>query len=83
MIRIILYRLEDKGEWTEGVLHTFAGTNAVVENKATGEMNLVPVTAATLKFQVLTEQWVKMQVEAQQRAQAQSVVAPSPAMFRR
>lgn len=82
MIRIILYRMLDTAEWTEGVLHTFSGTNAVVENKATGEMNLVPVTASTLKFLVLTEQWVKIQIDAQRQAQAQSVVA-APAGFRR
>jgi len=75
MIRIILYRLEASSEWTEGVLHTFSGTNAVVENKASGEMNLVPVKAENLKFKVLTEAWVQMQIDAQRQAQSQSVVA--------
>ena len=75
MIRIILYRLDKTGEWTEGVLHTFHGTNAVVENKATGEMELVHVCKEQLKFRVLTEDWVKMQVEAQRQAQQQGVLA--------
>ena len=72
MIRIILFRLgvtaNDTG-WTEGVLHTFVGENAVVENKATGELQLVPVKPENLKFALLTEKWVQMQVEAQRRAQ--------------
>ena len=82
MIRTILYRIEATGEWTEGVLHTFSGTNAVVENKLTGELNLVPVNADNLKFMVLTVDWVKMQVEAQRQAQSQAVVA-TPHGFRR
>ena len=76
MIRIILFRIETTGEWTEGVLHTFSGTNAIVETKATGELNLVPVKADNLKFKVLTEAWVKAQVEAQRQAQTQAVTAP-------
>ena len=83
MIRIIMFRQDGSKEWTEGVLHTFSGTNAVVETKATGELNLIPVTPETLKFQVLTEAWIRMQMEAQQRAQSQSVVAPPPSAFRR
>jgi len=75
MIRIILYRLELTGEWLEGVLHTFTGDNAVVENKNTGELTLVPVKAEHLKFRVLTEQWVQMQIEAQRQSQSQSVMA--------
>lgn len=75
MIRTILYRIDPTGEWTEGVLHTFSGTNAVVENKVTGELNLVPVKADNLKFKVLTEAWVQMQIETQRQAQSQSVVA--------
>ena len=83
MIRIILYRIDAAGEWTEGVLHTFNDCNAVVENKATGELELVPVKKEHLKFQVLTEKWVKMQIEAQQRAQVQGVMAPNIAQIRR
>lgn len=82
MIRTILYRLAATGEWTEGVLHTFNDCNAIVENKATGEMELVPVKKEHLKFQMLTEQWVKAQLEAQRQAQAQSVVA-APGFIRR
>ena len=75
MIRIILYRQSDTAEWTEGVLHTFNDGKAIVEHTATGALNLVPITEGTLKFKVLTDEWVRQQVEAQQRAQAQSVVA--------
>lgn len=81
MIRIILYRTGvdfTSAPWQQGVLHTFVGENAVVENKDTGELNLVPVKPENLKFQILTEQWIQMQVEAQQRAQAQSVLAGNP-----
>ena len=77
MIRIILYCV-DGTNWLEGVLHTFVGENAVVENKATGEMNLVPVKPTTLKFKVLTEQWLQMQIQAQREAQSRSVVAGVP-----
>lgn len=82
MIRTILFRKLDTAEWTEGVLHTFVGENAVIETSATGELNLIPVSPATLKFKVLTEQWIKMQIEAKQHAQAQSVLA-HPGMIRR
>lgn len=76
MIRIILYNVD--GNWVEGVLHTFVGENAVVENKATGELNLVPVTPTTLKFKILTEQWIQMQIQAHREAQSRSVLAGPP-----
>jgi hypothetical protein len=81
MIRIILYRLGadfTTATWKQGVLHTFVGENAVIENKDTGELNLVPVKPENLKFQILTEQWIQMQVEAQRQAQSQSVLAGNP-----
>lgn len=78
MIRIILYRLSDDGEWIEGVLHTFSDSNAVVENKATGELELVPVFGKRLKFAVLTERWVQLQIEAQRQQQKQAVTAGTP-----
>jgi|PlaIllAssembly_1097288.scaffolds.fasta_scaffold28214_5 hypothetical protein len=83
MIRIIMFRLGN-GEWVEGVLHTFVGENAVVETKATGDLQLVPVKPENLKFKILTEAWIAMQVEAQRQAQSRSVLAgPPPPDFRR
>jgi hypothetical protein len=75
MIRIILYRLDVTGEWSEGCLHGFQQDKAVVENLKTGELQLVPVTPDTLKFKILTTEWVEMQVKAQQEQQARQVVA--------
>jgi len=84
MIRIILYRVDSNGDWNEGVIHTFTSEGAVIENKATGELNLVPVKPECLKFKILTEQWVQMQIQAQREMQARSVVAgPIPGDFRR
>jgi hypothetical protein len=84
MIRIILYRVDGTGEWNEGVVHVFVDGHCVVENKATGELNLVPVKPENLKFKILTEQWVAMQIEAQRQAQSRSVLAgPPPPDFRR
>lgn len=77
MIRIILYCI-DGTNWVEGVLHTFVGENAVVEEKATGALNLVPVKPTTLKFKILTEQWIQMQIQAQREAQSRSVLAGAP-----
>lgn len=83
MIRIVLYRVNGEGEWTEGVLHSFNDCNAIVENKASGELLLVGVDPAKLKFKNTTDEWVRMQVEAQQRAQIQGVTAPNIAQIRR
>jgi len=83
MIRIILYRVDGTGEWLEGVVHVFVDGHCVVENKTTGELNLVPVKPENLKFKILTEQWVNMQIEAQRAAQSRSVVAMPPPDFRR
>ena len=77
MIRIILYCI-DGTNWVEGVLHTFVGENAVVENKDTGELNLVPVKPSKLKFKILTEQWIQMQIQAQREVQSRSVLAGAP-----
>lgn len=76
MIRIILYNID--GNWVEGVLHTFVGEKAVVENKQTGELNMVPVKPIALKFKNTTEQWVQMQIQAQREAQNRSVLAGAP-----
>ena len=74
-----MFRLDGSGEWTEGVMHTFVDGHAVVETKATGELNLVPVKPECLKFRVLMEQWIQMQQQAQREAQARSVLAgPGP-----
>ena len=83
MLRIVHYRLTADGQWTEGVLHTFNDGHAIVENKATAELELVPVRKDLLKFTVVMDQWVKMQMEAQQRAQIQGVTAPNIATIRR
>ena len=87
MLRIVMYRLDAGGQWTEGVLHTFNDGHAVVENRVTGELELVPVKADLLKFAVLMEQWIKMQQEAQAQAQAQAqrnaISAPNIATIRR
>lgn len=87
MIRIILYRVDGTGDWNEGVVHTFtANGQCVVENKATGELMCVPVKPDCLKFKILTEQWVAMQIEAQRQAQSRSVIAgpvPPDSGFRR
>jgi hypothetical protein len=83
MIRIILYRIDGTGEWTEGCLHGFQQDKAVVENLKTGELCLVPVTPETLKFKILTTEWVEMQVKAQQEAQARQVVASPNISFGR
>lgn len=72
--------MDGTGEWNEGVLHGFHGDNAVVETLKTGELQLVPVTPATLKFKMLTTEWVEAQVRAQQEAQARQagiVTAPN------
>ena len=82
MIRIILFRLDGTGEWTEGVVHSLTGERGVVENKATGELHAVKIDPAHLKFKITTEEWVKMQMEAQRQAQGQSVVAPAAAAGR-
>lgn len=78
MIRVILYRVDSIGDWAEGMLHTFVDSNAVVENRVTGELHLVPVNPKNLKFKVLIEQWVQMQVQAQREAQSRSVLAGAP-----
>ena len=75
MIRTILFRLSTESKWTEGVMHAFAGENAVVETAATGELNLVPVKPEYLKFGILMNDWLKMQAEAQQQARRQAVQA--------
>jgi|OpeIllAssembly_1097287.scaffolds.fasta_scaffold224758_4 hypothetical protein len=80
MIRIILWRIDGTGEWTEGVLHGFQQDKAVVETLKTGELQLVPVTPSTLKFKMLTTEWVDMQVRAQQEQSARQagiVTAPN------
>lgn len=79
MIRVILFRINGTGDWIEGVMHSFTGDNAVVENKATHELQLVPVKPENLKFQVSMEQWIAMQREAQIRAQRGATQAgPAP-----
>ena len=78
MIRIILWRMDGTGEWTEGCLHGFHDGNAVVEHLKTGELQMVPVTPATLKFKILTTEWVEAQVRAQQEAQAKQQVVMAP-----
>lgn len=83
MIRIILYRTDGQGDWLEGIIHGFNDRHAIIEKKDTGEMCLVPVKPECLKFKILTEAWVAMQVEAQRMAQANAVVAgPIPRDFR-
>ncbi len=83
MIRIILYRLDGVGEWNEGVIHGFTDGHCIVENKLTGELNLVAVRPENLKFKIQTEQWVAMQIEAQRQAQSRPVlVGMSPTDFR-
>lgn len=72
--------MDGNGEWTEGCLHGFQQDKAVVEHLKTGELQLVPVTPATLKFKILTTEWVEAQVRAQQEAQARQagiVTAPN------
>lgn len=82
MIRIILYRINTTHEWSKGVIHAFTPTGAVIENKETGELYLVPVNPQCLKFEMNTDAWIQLQVEAQQRAQARSVMAsPPPSSF--
>lgn len=83
MLRIVHYRLTADGQWTEGVLHTFNDGHAIVENKATAELELVPVRKDLLKFTVVMDQWVKMQMDAQRQAQIQGVTAPNIAAIRR
>ena len=87
MLRIVMYRLDADGQWIEGVLHTFNDGHAVIENRGTGELELVPVKKTHLKFSVLMEQWIKMQQEAQMAAQAQAqrsaISAPNIATIRR
>ena len=78
MIRTILYCI-DGAHWEEGILHTFVNDNAVVENKETGELNLVPVKPTTLRFKMNTEQWVQLQVQAQREAQSRAMLAGAPA----
>lgn len=83
MIRFIQYRIDGTGEWVDGIVHGFNDGNCIVEKKDTGELLLVPVKPECLKFKILTEAWVAMQVEAQRQAQASSVLAgPIPRDFR-
>lgn len=80
MIRIILWRIDGTGEWNEGVLHGFHDGNAVVETLKTGELQLVSVKPECLKFKMLTQEWVDLQVRAQQEQaarQAGIVTAPN------
>jgi hypothetical protein len=84
MIRIIMFRKDGSGEWIEGVMHAFVDSNAVVETKATGELNLVPVRPENLKFKILMDGWIEVQREAQRQAQSRAVTAGStPPDYRR
>lgn len=68
------------GDWNEGVLHGFQQDKALVETFTTGALQLVPVTPDTLKFKMLTTEWVETQVRAQQEQaarQAGIVTAPN------
>lgn len=67
--------MDRNGEWTEGCLHGFHDGNAVVEHLKTGELQMVPVTPATLKFKILTTEWIEAQVRAQQEQASRQVVA--------
>lgn len=81
MIRTVLFRVDASGEWLEGAVHGFQGENCIVENLATAELNLVPVKPGHLKFKVNSNDWIKMQIQAQQAAQQQAnsraITAPS------
>lgn len=79
MIRTVLFKVQRAGasEFTEGVLHNITGNTAVVEDLATGELHAIPVSPVNIKFKMLMPDWVKLQVEAQSRAKAESVKAPS------
>ena len=50
------------------ILHAFVMENALVENPLTGAVEVVP--AAGVVFDPPTEQFMRQQIEAQQRAQA-------------
>lgn len=84
MIRTILYRLGGQIEFQEGVLHGFTADGcAIVEDMATGELGLVPLKAGSVKFKVITTEWVEAQMRAQQEAQRQQVVAMPNVNFQR
>ncbi len=75
MIRKVLFKIGDSDVWIEGIIHGFSDSNAIVENLATSELNLVPVNKANLKFLGTLDDFVKAQQEAQARMQAQQVMA--------
>lgn len=84
MIRIILWRMEATGEWNEGTLHGFHADKAIVETMTNGALQLVPVTPDTLKFKILTKDWIEMQMKAQaEAALQQGAPIMMPPNFRR
>ena len=87
MLRIVKYRLTVDGEWLDGILHTFNDGHAVIENKATAELEVVPVKKDHLKFGIVWDQWARMNADAQAQAQAQAtkraITAPNIAEIRR
>lgn len=81
MIRKVKFQVN--GEWRDGVIHTYTEGKAVVEQWDTGEIHLIVVSPANLKYECKIEEWARIQQEAQQKAMAAQVLAVPPGVVNR